>query len=118
MAMCLETFREAFREAFIERLERRLERRLETFREAFREAFRETFRGANIGGANIEREYSVSVAHVLGTSDSANTVWLMLGAHRKQHMRIKHYQEYDPHTEHLVLVMLYKHVHLSMCPRQ
>ena len=59
----------------------------------------------------------VAVAKVLGTSDSANIVWLMPGAHRKRHMLMKHYQDYDPHTEYVFLVVFYKLVHFSMCPR-
>ena len=56
------------------------------------------------------------MAQVLGTSGSASTVWLMPGAHRKRHMLIKHNQDYDLHTEYLVLVVFYKHVHVRCAP--
>ena len=52
---------------------------------------------------------NVAVAGVLGTLNFKMMLWLVFEAHRKRHMFIKHHQDYDPHTEYLVLGIFYKH---------
>ena len=43
------------------------------------------------------------------------SLWPMCGSHRTRHMLVKHSDNDNPQTEHIVLVVFYKHVPFVRC---